>query len=585
MAEDVRPISRISPSTCWKIRYDSRSDTLAIVPAVGRRQSLLVSDRARLLEPHRSCTAPTTAASRWTGAAAGRADRRRAGRARRLRPPAPRPRPGHGQPADHRLHRPDHGSVRCAPGPGPGPAPAEAGAVPVLADRARPRPPRRRHRRGAAPAAPRPRDRLAGPAPGDRRARGRGRADPPGQPAGWPTSPPTSTRESAEHDLHCFQALRRMDEILVANFMVFQEVVEEEPLRPVSSATRPGTSTTSWHENPELKRGPYVWLTDFVGWLPMPDGGEREAFLTADYNAEMIEHIDRYPWIRDRADLRRQPRRHRARHRSAPGLPAIRDWTEAHFSFSGYVTGFTPPSLDEPRRAPPPARLPATTSWSASSPSAAAASAGHLLDEGHRRLPAGQAAGARLRMVVVDRPPHRPGVASAARRPRGPRLRPPPLPAPGRLRPRRRPGRADHHAWSWPRPGGRSSTSPSPTTSSRTSTSATACDRYGAGRCMDYATTDPDVIAAAIAERDRPPGHLPRRRDRRRRPRRPTHRRTPLTLRGRIFDVDPDRFCSSGSHVRGQSGADTPRDSIAAEASDEHVLHCPCGCRESCHGG
>src|SRR5207249_7667853 len=26
--------------------------------------------------------------------------------------------------------------------------------------------------------------------------------------------------ESAEHDLHCFQAWRRMDEILVANFMV-----------------------------------------------------------------------------------------------------------------------------------------------------------------------------------------------------------------------------------------------------------------------------------------------------------------------------------------------------------------------------
>ena len=55
------------------------------------------------------------------------------------------------------------------------------------------------------------------------------------------------------------------------------------------------------HENPELKRAPYAWLTDFVGWLPMPDGGEREAFLTADYNAEMIEHIARFPRVRDRA--------------------------------------------------------------------------------------------------------------------------------------------------------------------------------------------------------------------------------------------------------------------------------------------
>jgi hypothetical protein len=33
--------------------------------------------------------------------------------------------------------------------------------------------------------------------------------------------------EASGHDLHCFQALRRMDEILVANFMVFQEIVEE----------------------------------------------------------------------------------------------------------------------------------------------------------------------------------------------------------------------------------------------------------------------------------------------------------------------------------------------------------------------
>ncbi len=35
-------------------------------------------------------------------------------------------------------------------------------------------------------------------------------------------------------------------------------------------------------------------MTDFVGWLPMPDGGDAEAALTADYNAEMIEHRARY---------------------------------------------------------------------------------------------------------------------------------------------------------------------------------------------------------------------------------------------------------------------------------------------------
>ena len=55
------------------------------------------------------------------------------------------------------------------------------------------------------------------------------------------------------------------------------------------------------HENPELKRTAFAWMTDFVGWLPMPAGGEREAFLTADYNAEMIEHVERFPRLRDRA--------------------------------------------------------------------------------------------------------------------------------------------------------------------------------------------------------------------------------------------------------------------------------------------
>ncbi len=67
------------------------------------------------------------------------------------------------------------------------------------------------------------------------------------------------------------------------------------------SATRPGTSTTSCTRTRELKRAPFVWMTDFVGWMPMADGGEREAFLAADYNAEMVEHVARFPSLRDRS--------------------------------------------------------------------------------------------------------------------------------------------------------------------------------------------------------------------------------------------------------------------------------------------
>ncbi|HEY1278282.1 MAG TPA: glycosyltransferase, partial [Acidimicrobiales bacterium] len=133
--------------------------------------------------------------------------------------------------------------------------------------------------------------------------------------------------------------------ILVANFMVFQEVVEEG-CYDVVIGDEAWDVDHFWHENPELKRGQHVWLTDFVGFLPMPDGGHHEAFLTADYNAEMIEHVARYPWIRDRAIFVGNPDDIVADSFGAQ-LPAIRDWTEDHFSFCGYITGFTPPTPDE----------------------------------------------------------------------------------------------------------------------------------------------------------------------------------------------------------------------------------------------
>jgi pimeloyl-ACP methyl ester carboxylesterase/predicted glycosyltransferase len=146
--------------------------------------------------------------------------------------------------------------------------------------------------------------------------------------------------ESAEHDLHCFQAWRRMDEILVNNFMVFHDVLEAEPY-DVSIGDEAWELDYFLHENPELKRAAYCWLTDFVGWLPMPDGGEHEAFLTADYNAEMVEHIARFPRLRDRAIFVGNPE-DVVPDRLGPELPLIRDWTEKHFDFAGYVSGFDP---------------------------------------------------------------------------------------------------------------------------------------------------------------------------------------------------------------------------------------------------
>ena len=146
--------------------------------------------------------------------------------------------------------------------------------------------------------------------------------------------------ESAEHDLHCFQAIRRMDEILLSNFMVFHDLVREEQY-DLWIGDEAWELDYYLHENPEQKRAPYVWLTDFVGWLPMADGGDHEAFLTGDYNEEMIEHIARFPRVRDQAVFIGNPE-DIVPERFAPHLPWIQEWTEEHYSFAGYVTGFDP---------------------------------------------------------------------------------------------------------------------------------------------------------------------------------------------------------------------------------------------------
>jgi predicted glycosyltransferase len=151
-----------------------------------------------------------------------------------------------------------------------------------------------------------------------------------------------------EHDLHAFQAVRRMDEILVANFAVFQDLVDDGDYDLVVG-DEAWDVDHFWHENPELKRAAFIWMTDFVGWLPMPDGGAEEAALTADYNAEMLEHIARFRRVRDRslfvgdaADIVPAD--------FGPGLPAIRAWTADHYDFCGYITGFDPPNRDSLRR-------------------------------------------------------------------------------------------------------------------------------------------------------------------------------------------------------------------------------------------
>jgi predicted glycosyltransferase len=149
--------------------------------------------------------------------------------------------------------------------------------------------------------------------------------------------------ESSEHDLHCFHTWRRMDEIMIANFMLFHDVVSEERY-DLWIADEGWEIDYYLHENPELKKAHYVWLTDFVGLLPAEDADDYERFLARDYNEEMIEHIAGHPELRDRSlfvgnleDIVPAPLGER--------LPMIADWTREHFDFPGYVSGFDPVTL------------------------------------------------------------------------------------------------------------------------------------------------------------------------------------------------------------------------------------------------
>jgi len=146
--------------------------------------------------------------------------------------------------------------------------------------------------------------------------------------------------ESADHDLPAFYAFRRMDEILCANYLLFDDIVRD---------TRYDlwVGDESWevdyflHENPERKIAPYVFMTDVIGFLPTDPGDPREAELCADYNADSIEKRERFPRLRDLSmfigsfdELPDCP--------FGPGMPGIRAWSRRWFSSVPYVLPFNP---------------------------------------------------------------------------------------------------------------------------------------------------------------------------------------------------------------------------------------------------
>ena len=208
-----------------------------------------------------------------------------------------------------------------------------------------------------------------------------------------------------------------------------------------------------YHENPELKRQPFVFLTDFVGCLPIEDGDEREAHLCADRNADDIEHVARFPYVRDAAIFVGNP--------DDVTEPSIRPGHAEH------------PRLDRPQLQLQRLHV-AVRSCALADTDALRARLGYRRDETHRRSrrsaarPSAAICCTRSRRHSrsmkreVARTADDPGGRPAPRRPtrfrnrraRGQALRAQPLRAPGVLRPRAGAGRASAPAWSWsPRAG------------------------------------------------------------------------------------------------------------------------------------
>jgi predicted glycosyltransferase len=76
--------------------------------------------------------------------------------------------------------------------------------------------------------------------------------------------------------------------------------------------------------------------------------GSRESLLTADYNQQMIEQVERFPYVRDRA-LYFGSQHDLLPVQFGPGLPEISAWTREHFELVGYVTPFDPADFADRR--------------------------------------------------------------------------------------------------------------------------------------------------------------------------------------------------------------------------------------------
>ena len=288
-----------------------------------------------------------------------------------------------------------------------------------------------------------------------------------------------------------------MDEILLANFMVFRDVVRAEDY-DLWIGDEAWELDYYLHENPSLKTAPYVFLTDFVGWLPMAEGGARGGAADRRLQRRDARAHRRAAGRARPRDLRRLARRTSSRTASATACP--RSGRGSRSTSTSAATSSRPTrAAGRPRGAARRARL---------RPGRARLHR-HGRRLGRRRgaarrvvaaYPAARERVPGLRMVAVCGPRIDPDSLGAPDGVEVVALRRPPLAPPRGVRRRGHPGRPDAPAWSSRRRSGRSSTSRCAATSSRTSTSATASSATARGGAMDVATATPDALAAAIGD-------------------------------------------------------------------------------------
>ena len=178
--------------------------------------------------------------------------------------------------------------------------------------------------------------------------------------------------------------------------------------------------------------------------------------------------------------------------------PGIREWTQPHFDFAGYISGFDAAELGDRERLRAEAGF-AKHEKVCLVTVGGTGVGGALLRKVMAAYPAAKRAIPELRMIVVTGPRIDTEALPIVNELKVRALCPRPLPPPGRVRPRRRAGRADHLDGT-DRRGTPFLYFPLRHHFEQNFHVAHRLDNYRAGRRMDFDTATPDVLAQAIGE-------------------------------------------------------------------------------------